>query len=112
MKEYDRGLHVLNGENKFRGRTYSTYRVSKINLALLIPIFDIVPAQAWFRSIHHYIFLSDPRTERVIGEPRRDNAAIMRTTQDAGMREETVGYNHSLFKSCAHLVYPDLPFPL
>lgn len=69
--DYDRGMHVLCGEDKFRGQVYS---------------------QAWFRSIGHYCFLSDPRTVRLVGEPKRSNPAILKTSVDAGMHFETFFY--------------------
>lgn len=68
-KDWDRGMHVLVGEEKFRGSDR---------------------AQAWFRSILHYYFLADPRTERAIGEPRADNAAIVKVCLDASMHIETI----------------------
>lgn len=68
-KDWDRGMHVLVGEEKFRGSDR---------------------AQAWLRSIHHYCFLADPRTERAIGEPRADNAAIVKVSLDAAMHIETI----------------------
>lgn len=51
---------------------------------------ETVVAQAWFRSVTHYMFLSDPRTLRIIGEPKRNNPAIIKTSCDAGMHLETV----------------------
>ena len=47
-------------------------------------------AQAWLRSIHHYIFLADPRTEHAIGEPKADNGAIVQVSLDSTMHIETV----------------------
>ncbi|KAH7890306.1 acyl-CoA N-acyltransferase [Phlebopus sp. FC_14] len=67
--EWDRGIHVLTGEEKFRGWER---------------------AQAWLRSLHHYIFLADPRTSRVFGEPKADNAAIVQVSLDATMHIETI----------------------
>ncbi|KAH8105068.1 GNAT domain-containing protein [Phellopilus nigrolimitatus] len=49
-------------------------------------------AQAWFRSNTHYIFHAEVRTARVVGEPKRANAAIVRTSVDAGMHLETSFY--------------------
>ncbi|KIJ64046.1 hypothetical protein HYDPIDRAFT_91251 [Hydnomerulius pinastri MD-312] len=69
VKDFDRGLHVLTGEERFRGWER---------------------AQAWLRSLHHYLFLADPRTERVIGEPKADNAAIIQVSLDATMHIATV----------------------
>ncbi|TDL21205.1 hypothetical protein BD410DRAFT_840675 [Rickenella mellea] len=68
-KDYDRGLHLLVGEDKYRGGEY---------------------AQAWFRSVTHYLFLADPRTQRIIGEPKHGNAAIMKMSIDGGMHVQTV----------------------
>ena len=50
--DFDRGWHVLIGEPAFRGKAYAT---------------------AWFPSIAHYLFLDDPRTQRIVGEPRSDH---------------------------------------
>ncbi|WP_193076026.1 GNAT family N-acetyltransferase [Pseudomonas sp. FME51] len=50
--DYDRGLHLLVGEEAFRGKAFYT---------------------AWFSSICHYLFLDDPRTQRIVCEPRHDN---------------------------------------
>ncbi|HWK50978.1 MAG TPA: GNAT family N-acetyltransferase, partial [Steroidobacter sp.] len=51
-QDYDRGLHLLVGEEAFRGRAYYT---------------------AWFSSICHFMFLDDVRTQRIVCEPRSDN---------------------------------------
>jgi N5-hydroxyornithine acetyltransferase len=50
---YTRGLHVLVGENEFRG----PHRV-----------------KVWLSALVHYCFLADYRTETVMLEPRVDNA--------------------------------------
>ncbi len=52
VDDYDRGLHLLVGEEAFRGKAFYT---------------------AWFSSICHYMFLDDPRTQRLVCEPRHDN---------------------------------------
>ncbi|MFD2837131.1 GNAT family N-acetyltransferase [Azotobacter vinelandii] len=52
VDNYDRGLHLLVGEEAFRGKAFYT---------------------AWFSSICHYMFLDDPRTRRIVCEPRHDN---------------------------------------
>ncbi|MET0389814.1 MAG: GNAT family N-acetyltransferase [Polyangiales bacterium] len=56
VDDYDRGLHMLVGEQRFRG-----------------------PARvrAWLRSLVHYLFLDDPRTRRVVAEPRADNQKMI-----------------------------------
>lgn len=38
----------------------------------------------------HYIFLSEPRTERMLGEPMTHNRAAIDLGQDCGMHSETV----------------------
>ncbi|THG98059.1 hypothetical protein EW145_g7490 [Phellinidium pouzarii] len=70
-QDHDRGLHVLVGEEKFRGQIFS---------------------QSWFRSVTHFMFLADPRTARIIGEPKRNNPAIIKTSVDAGMHIKTAFY--------------------
>ena len=50
--DFDRGLHLLVGERDAHGP-------GKLH--------------AWFNSVLHYMFLDDPRTQRVVGEPRIDN---------------------------------------
>lgn len=49
---WDRGIHALVGEQEFRG----PHRVS-----------------VWLSALVHYCWLADPRTERVMLEPRVDN---------------------------------------
>ncbi|EIW77302.1 hypothetical protein CONPUDRAFT_109849 [Coniophora puteana RWD-64-598 SS2] len=68
-RDYDRGIHVLVGENKFRG---------------------FARTQAWHRALFHYCFLADPRTDRVIGEPKLDNPAILKVDLDSAMHFETI----------------------
>lgn len=87
--DYDRGLHVLVGEDKFRGQAYCK-SFSCETLSHSTPNMENVAAQAWFRSVTHYMFLSDPRTLRIVGEPKRNNPAIIKTSCDAGMHLETV----------------------
>lgn len=53
---YDRGVHLLVGEKRFLGRRFF---------------------EAWMYSICHFMFLDDPRTQRLVGEPRHDNAALL-----------------------------------
>jgi len=68
-KDWDRGIHVLVGEERFRGWER---------------------AQAWLRSIHHYIFLADPRTDNAIGEPKLSNGPIVQVALGTKMHIETV----------------------
>ncbi|PIL27613.1 hypothetical protein GSI_10765 [Ganoderma sinense ZZ0214-1] len=66
--DYDRGLHILVGEEKFRGLHRS---------------------KAWLTAIHHFLFLSDPRTLRSIGEPKKVNNAVIHVSIESGMNVET-----------------------
>ncbi|KAF9050491.1 acyl-CoA N-acyltransferase [Panaeolus papilionaceus] len=61
--DWERGIHVLVGENKFLGGGR---------------------ASSWIRSLVHLIFLMDPRTVRVVGEPNHENAAIAIVAGQAG----------------------------
>ncbi|KAG5723244.1 putative lysine N-acyltransferase C17G9.06c [Termitomyces sp. T112] len=65
---WERGLHVLVGEDKFLGGS-----------------------ELWLRSLVHYIFLADPRTNRVVGEPKQTNSVILKAAQSAGF------HNHATF---------------
>lgn len=63
VDDHDRGWHVLIGDPAFRGKAYAT---------------------AWLTSISHYLFLCDPRTQRVVGEPRADHAQQIRNLDKSG----------------------------
>jgi RimJ/RimL family protein N-acetyltransferase len=52
VSDYDRGVHLLIGEQRFRG----PHRV-----------------KVWLSALVHYCFLADARTETVMLEPRVDN---------------------------------------
>ncbi len=54
---YDRGWHGLTGCHQYRGKSNTI---------------------TWMKALCHYLFLDDPRTERVMGEPRADNTAILK----------------------------------
>lgn len=59
-RPYDRGMHLLVGETDFLGSRY---------------------ARAWLNGICHFMFLDDSRTQRLVGEPRADNAAVLKLVQ-------------------------------
>jgi acetyl CoA:N6-hydroxylysine acetyl transferase len=50
--DFDRGLHLLVGNSEYQS-------AGKL--------------RAWFNGILHYMFLDDPRTQRIVGEPRVDH---------------------------------------
>ena len=54
--DYDRGIHMLVGEEQHRG----PHKVA-----------------SWLAALTHYLFLDDPRTQRVVAEPRADNAKMI-----------------------------------
>ncbi|TDH60816.1 N-acetyltransferase [Dankookia rubra] len=54
---YDRGWHGLIGARQHLG---------------------LAKTAAWLRGLTHFLFLEDPRTEKVVGEPRVDNAKLLR----------------------------------
>jgi acetyl CoA:N6-hydroxylysine acetyl transferase len=54
--DYDRGIHMLVGEEHHRG----PHKVA-----------------SWLSALVHYLFLDDPRTQRVVAEPRADNRKMI-----------------------------------
>jgi len=54
--DYDRGIHMLVGEENHRG----PHKVA-----------------SWLSALTHYLFLDDPRTQRLVAEPRADNAKMI-----------------------------------
>lgn len=72
--DYDVGFHALIGEQAFRGPE----RV-----------------RAWVLSITHHLFLNDPRTQRVMLEPRVDNAKFIAYLEKYGyVREKDFNFPH------------------
>jgi acetyl CoA:N6-hydroxylysine acetyl transferase len=61
--DYDRGWHVIVGEDAYRGRGYIT---------------------AWLPSLMHYMFLDDCRTQRIVGEPAAAHVQQLRNLELAG----------------------------
>ncbi|MBK5001734.1 acetyltransferase [Pseudomonas sp. S31] len=54
--DYDRGVHMLVGEESHRG----PHKVA-----------------SWLSALVHYLFLDDPRTQRVVAEPRTSNGKMI-----------------------------------
>ncbi|MGJ7515554.1 GNAT family N-acetyltransferase [Pseudomonas baetica] len=54
--DYDRGIHMLVGEENHRG----PHKVA-----------------SWLSALVHFLFLDDPRTQRVVAEPRADNGKMI-----------------------------------
>ena len=50
--DYDRGLHLLIGDSRFQS-------AGKLH--------------AWWSGVLHYMFVDEPRTQRLVGEPRIDH---------------------------------------
>ncbi|HSK41074.1 MAG TPA: GNAT family N-acetyltransferase, partial [Arenibaculum sp.] len=61
--DFDRGWHVLVGNTAHLGRKKTA---------------------SWFRSINHYLFLDDPRTRRIVGEPRAEHVRMLRYAEQTG----------------------------
>ncbi len=60
---WDRGFHVLVGNTDYLGKRYSL---------------------SWSKSMTHFLFLDDPRTNCLVGEPRADNQRLIKLTGPAG----------------------------
>ncbi|MGO8113688.1 GNAT family N-acetyltransferase [Rhizobium leguminosarum] len=61
--DYDRGWHVAIGEPGYRGKKWIS---------------------AWLPSLMHFIFLDDPRTKRIVGEPRASHEQQIRNLDRSG----------------------------
>ncbi|PDV87473.1 siderophore biosynthesis protein [Rhizobium sp. H4] len=61
--DYDRGWHVAIGEPDYRGKKWIS---------------------AWLPSLMHFIFLDDPRTQRIVGEPRASHEQQIRNLDRSG----------------------------
>ncbi|WP_431323509.1 GNAT family N-acetyltransferase [Rhizobium sp. YTU87027] len=61
--DYDRGWHVAIGEPDYRGKKWIS---------------------AWLPSLMHFIFLDDPRTRRIVGEPRASHEQQIRNLDRSG----------------------------
>jgi acetyl CoA:N6-hydroxylysine acetyl transferase len=63
VQSYDRGIHLLVGEQEFRGPRYFN---------------------CWMRAISHYLFIDDVRTQRLVLEPRADNERLFNRIKEVG----------------------------
>ncbi|GAA5171350.1 GNAT family N-acetyltransferase [Modicisalibacter zincidurans] len=64
---FDRGLHLLVGEQEFRGAHF---------------------VDAWLAGLSHYAYLAEPRTRRLVLEPRHDNARLFRHLERLGLHAQ------------------------
>ncbi|MCM2453633.1 GNAT family N-acetyltransferase [Agrobacterium vitis] len=71
---HDRGWHVAIGEDAFRGKPY---------------------VSAWLPSLMHYMFLADPRTRRIVGEPIHHHHQQIRNLDRSGFAKiKHVQFSH------------------
>ncbi|MBV7262404.1 acetyltransferase [Photobacterium sp. WH24] len=66
VQPYDRGIHLLVGEDQFRGPRYFN---------------------CWMRAISHYLFIDDVRTTRIVLEPRSDNQRLFNRIKEVGYQK-------------------------
>jgi len=69
VDDYDRGIHMLVGEDSHRG----PHKV-----------------ESWLNALVHYLLLDEPRTQRIVAEPRADNARMISYLQRHGFWKEKV----------------------
>lgn len=73
-EDYDRGIHMLVGEDAHRG----PHKVA-----------------AWLGALVHYLFLDEQRTQRIVCEPRADNARMIQHLQALGFAKyKTFDFPH------------------
>jgi len=65
--DFDRGVHVLVGEEEFRGK-------DRVKL--------------WITALAHWAFVQDYRTNSIVLEPRVDNERFISTLNEAGFLKE------------------------
>ncbi|WP_020407108.1 GNAT family N-acetyltransferase [Hahella ganghwensis] len=66
-RPFDHGFHVLVGEVNYLGRGRTAH---------------------WINAITHYLLLLDPRTDRIMGEPRADNTRILKWIEHTAWYKE------------------------
>ncbi len=79
---FDRGVHMLVGEDKWRGAPF---------------------IRSWLRGLNHYLWLDEPRTTRIVAEPRFDNERLFRHLPTAGyqtFKEFDFPHKRSRFVMC------------
>ncbi|PTS84402.1 GNAT family N-acetyltransferase [Pseudomonas sp. HMWF032] len=67
VDDYDRGIHMLVGEENHRG----PHKVA-----------------SWLNALTHYLLLDEPRTQRIVAEPRADNAKMIGHMQAQGYHKD------------------------
>ncbi|WP_295467281.1 GNAT family N-acetyltransferase [uncultured Pseudomonas sp.] len=74
VDDYDRGIHMLVGEDSLRG----PQRVA-----------------CWLPALVHYLLLDEPRTRRIVSEPRADNERMIGHLQRQGFyRQKDFDFPH------------------